>query len=80
MLDLPAWAAISAGNMGLALDLPAQVRSVAVAADPDPPGRRAAAAAWRRWTREGRRVRIARRVVATSTTSCAPPRAEGTAR
>ena len=58
MLHLPAWAAISAGNMGLALDLPAQVRSVAVAADPDPPGRRAAAAAWRRWTREGRRVRI----------------------
>jgi putative DNA primase/helicase len=58
LLGLPAWSAVSAGNMGHALMLPTQVRCVAIAADPGEPGRRAAAAAWHRWTAEGLRVRI----------------------
>ena len=58
LLKLPAWAAISAGNLEHSLLLPPQVRSVAIAADPDEPGRRAANAAWHRWNSEGRRVRI----------------------
>jgi putative DNA primase/helicase len=55
---LPAWSAVSAGNLERSLMLPPQVRSVVIAADPDEPGRRAAGAAWHRWTAEGRRVRI----------------------
>jgi hypothetical protein len=58
LLKLPAWAAISAGNLEHTLMLPPQVRSVTIAADPDAPGRRAAAAAWHRWTGEGRHVQI----------------------
>ena len=58
LLGLPAWSAVSAGNMAIGLTLPPQVRSVVIAADPDEPGRRAADAAWHRWTGEGRRVRI----------------------
>jgi putative DNA primase/helicase len=59
LLSLPAWAAISAGNMATGLVLPPDVRAVVIAADSDPPGRAAAAAASARWQAEGRRVRIA---------------------
>ena len=60
LLDLPAWAAVSAGNLAQGLHLPPAVRSVVIAADPDPAGERAARDAALRWSREGRRVRIAR--------------------
>ena len=59
-LDLPAWAAISAGNLAAGLVLPAEVRRVVIAADADPPGERAARQAALRWQAEGRSVRIAR--------------------
>jgi putative DNA primase/helicase len=59
LLGLPAWAAISAGNLARGLVLPPEVRSVVIAADPDNAGRDAARDAWLRWTGEGRRVRIA---------------------
>ena len=58
LLGLPVWSAVSAGNLEHTLILPPQVRSVVIAADPDPPGRRAANAASHRWIGEGRRVRI----------------------
>lgn len=60
LLGLPAWAALSAGNMAAGLILPPAVRSVVIAADPDPAGEQAARSAALRWSREGRRVRIAR--------------------
>lgn len=59
LLGLPAWAATSAGNLGDALALPPEVREVTIAADNDPPGRRAAKAAAARWRAEGRAVRVA---------------------
>lgn len=59
LLGLPAWAAINAGNLARGLLLPPEVRAVVIAADPDPVGRDAAAAASTRWQSEGRRVRIA---------------------
>lgn len=59
LLGRPAWAAVSAGNLASGLILPAEVRTVVIAADNDPPGRRAAQAAAARWQAEGRRVRIA---------------------
>ena len=59
LLGLPAWAAISAGNMAKGLALPPEVRRVVIAADPDDVGRKAARDAWIRWTAEGREVRIA---------------------
>jgi putative DNA primase/helicase len=58
-LDRPAWAAVSAGNMGKALMLPPAIRDVVIAADHDEPGRRAARQAAARWEAEGRRVRVA---------------------
>ena len=58
ILGVPAWSAISAGNMARSLMLPASIRSVVIAADNDPAGLRAAEAAWRRWRAEGRSVRI----------------------
>jgi phage/plasmid primase-like uncharacterized protein len=58
LLSLPAWAAMSAGNLGSALVLPPEVRRVAIAVDNDPAGRRAAEQAARRWCREGRQVRF----------------------
>lgn len=58
LLRLPAWAAISAGNMAKGLVLPPEVRRVCIAADPDEPGRRAARDAWFRWRSEGRDVTI----------------------
>jgi putative DNA primase/helicase len=60
LLDLPAWAAINAGNLASGVRLPPAVRSIVIAADPDPPGERAAREAALRWSQEGRRVRIAR--------------------
>lgn len=59
LLRLPAWAAISAGNLASGLLLPPEVREVVIAVDPDSAGRAAAAAALARWQTEGRRVRIA---------------------
>ncbi len=59
LLKLPAWAAISAGNLALRMQLPPEVRSVVIAADADGPGRKAAQDAATRWRGEGRRVRIA---------------------
>lgn len=55
----PAWAALSTSGLR-ALDLPNAVRNVIVLADGDEPGESAAQHCARRWTREGRRVRIAR--------------------
>jgi phage/plasmid primase-like uncharacterized protein len=57
LTGLPAWSAISAGNLARGLVLPATVRSVVIAVDRDPSGERAARAAGSRWTAEGRRVR-----------------------
>lgn len=58
LLNLPAWAAISAGNLASGLVLPPEVRRVVIAADHDAPGIKSAEDAARRWTAEGRAVRI----------------------
>ena len=65
LLDLPAIAAVSAGNMASGLMLPPFIKSVVIAADDDSinaqghnPGIEAAEAAARRWKAEGRSVRI----------------------
>jgi putative DNA primase/helicase len=58
LLDLPAWSAVSAGNLAKGLVLPPDVRSVVIAADHDKPGIESAEAALRRWKSEGRNVRI----------------------
>jgi putative DNA primase/helicase len=55
----PAWAALSTSGLR-GLDLPTDVREVAILADGDEPGEAAARDAALRWRREGRRVRIAR--------------------
>ena len=55
----PAWAALSTSGLR-ALDLPTEVRNVIVLADGDDAGEAAAKDCALRWTREGRRVRIAR--------------------
>ena len=60
LLGLPAWAAISAGNLEKALVLPPEVRRLVIAADPDKAGEQAARAAALRWSAEGRQVEIAR--------------------
>lgn len=59
MIGLPAWAAISAGNLSRGLLLPPAVHHVVIAVDPDGPGETAAAEAAQRWSREGRRVQLA---------------------
>ena len=59
LMNLPAWAAISAGNLAKGLVLPPDAGRVVIAADPDEPGRVAARDAWIRWRAEGREVRIA---------------------
>jgi hypothetical protein len=59
LLGAPAWAAVSAGNLRDALELPATVREAVVAADRDAPGLAAAEAAARRW-RAHRAVKIAK--------------------
>lgn len=58
LLSLPAWAALSAGNLGGGLVLPDAVHAVTIAADADKVGLREAQAAARRWRAEGRTVRI----------------------
>lgn len=60
LLRLPAWSAISAGNMAETLALPPEVREVVVATDMDAPGRAAAAKAAARWKAEGRKVQLAK--------------------
>jgi putative DNA primase/helicase len=55
----PTWAALSTSGLR-ALDLPGSVREVIVLADGDDPGEKAARDAALRWSRQGRRVRIAR--------------------
>ena len=55
----PAWAALSASGLG-ALELPSTIRAVTILADGDEAGEAAARAAADRWSRDGRRVRIAR--------------------
>lgn len=60
LLGLPAWAAISAGNLAQGIVLPAEVGRVVIAADADLPGEHAARQAALRWRREGRTVQIAR--------------------
>jgi len=60
LLGLPAWAAISAGNLARGLVLPPTIRSVVIAVDPDPPGEAAATEAADRWIAAGLRVRLAR--------------------
>ena len=59
VLRLPAWAALSAGNLAAGLMLPAAVRRVVIAVDHDAPGQRAAAAAALRWRGEDRMVQLA---------------------
>ncbi len=59
LLGLPAWAALSAGNLADGLVLPPEVRSVVIAADPDSAGQKAAGEAWHRWRAQGRLVRLA---------------------
>ena len=61
LLDRPAWAAAGAGNLKSAMRLPKLplASDVVIACDADEPGRKAANAAWHRWTAERRRVRIA---------------------
>jgi putative DNA primase/helicase len=55
----PAWAALSTSGLR-SLDLPDSVHEVTVLADRDEPGEQAARDAGDRWSREGRRVKIAR--------------------
>jgi hypothetical protein len=59
MFGLPGWAALNAGGIG-ALELPEEVREVAIAADNDANGvgERKALIAQGRWHREGRHVEI----------------------
>jgi putative DNA primase/helicase len=59
LMALPAWAAVSAGNLAKGVVLPPEVRRVVIAADPDGAGRNASRDAWLRWKAEGRDVQIA---------------------
>jgi len=59
LLRVPAWAAISAGNLARGVKPPPEVRKVWIAVDNDPPGRKAARAAYFRFQAEGRVVRCA---------------------
>lgn len=58
LLGLPAWAALSAGNLERGLVLPGSVHRVIIAVDHDPIGQRAARGAAERWLKEGRAVRL----------------------
>lgn len=58
LLGKPAWSAVSCGNLGRSLTLPASVRSVVIAVDNDMAGLRAAREGWRRWKSEGRAVKF----------------------
>ena len=57
LTGLPAWAALSAGNMSR-VSLPDDLREVWVAADHDPPGQRAAWQAADAFMAQGRAVRV----------------------
>jgi len=70
----PAWAALSASGLR-AVDLPPQVRNVIVLADGDDAGEAAARNAARRWTAEGRSVRIVRAPTGLDFADLAPQRA-----
>jgi hypothetical protein len=59
LMGLPAWGALSAGNLAKKLLLPPEIRSVVIAADSDGAGRGAAHDAWLRFKAEGIRVQIA---------------------
>lgn len=59
LMNLPALAALSAGNLAAGVVLPARIRNVVIASDHDGPGRKAALDACSRWRTEGRTVRIA---------------------
>ena len=59
VLEKPAWAAVSAGNLADNLALPSAIREVIIAADNDKPGLRSANRAAARWKAEGRTVRLA---------------------
>jgi putative DNA primase/helicase len=59
LMRLPAWAAISAGNLAKGLLLPSEAQLLVIAADPDRSGRNAARDAWLRWRAEGRAVQSA---------------------
>jgi putative DNA primase/helicase len=71
LIGLPAWAAISAGNLAKGLTLPSEARRVVIAADPDAAGRNAARDAWTRWTAEGRDVE--KDVAKAHKDGCPPP-------
>ncbi len=58
-LQLPTWAALSTSGL-IALNLPPEIRRVAIAADGDAAGEKAAQVAAKKWLLEGRTVRIAR--------------------
>jgi phage/plasmid primase-like uncharacterized protein len=58
LFGLPGWSAVYAGNLKTTLALPSVVQRICIAADNDFAGRQAAAGAHRRWTAEGRTVRI----------------------
>jgi phage/plasmid primase-like uncharacterized protein len=57
ILGLPGWSTVSASGLGT-VALPPAVRRICIAADNDLAGRQAAVGAHRRWTAEGRTVRI----------------------
>ena len=57
--DIPGWAALSVSGMR-GLDLPPNIRAVTILADADTNGEAAAVESAERWSREGRKVRIAR--------------------
>ena len=58
-LQIPTWAALSTSGL-IALNLPPEIRRVAIAADGDAAGEKAAQVAAKKWLLEGRTVRIAR--------------------
>ena len=60
MIGLPAWAAISAGNLARGLVLPPELRRVIIAMDPDPAGEAAARQAAERWRTPGLHVQLAK--------------------
>ena len=57
--DIPGWAALSVSGMR-GLDLPPNIRTVTILADADTNGEAAAVECAERWSREGRKIRIAR--------------------
>jgi hypothetical protein len=58
LLELPAWSAISAGNLGRGERLPPEMLTVIIAVDRDPADERAACEAWTRGRREGRSIKL----------------------